>query len=254
MLKLFVAKPAIILLIILLISSCASVVRNNEEEQKSSLKELNPTLSRIEANCVLNSTMNNQSFNFRAKVNISGIDTISMTVFGPFGITVGKLYSDLNYFRFYNIMENTVYQGIPSQENIKKATNLSISMKDFLSLFQGKTPFKISDYDILNNDNDKYILKRVDKDNFGDFAVITKTDMLLKQYQRKDKGDVLILNTSFDKYSNKDAVFIPMSVNLNMPTIGGKLILEIENYKINQEAEFPKMFDIPSSANVIDLK
>ncbi|MBX3044361.1 MAG: DUF4292 domain-containing protein [Candidatus Kapabacteria bacterium] len=243
----------IFIIICLIFASCTSVKKTGSDISGISLKELNTELKKLEASCIINSTMNNQTFNFRIKINIAGVDTVSMTVFGPFGITVGRLYSDLNRFRFHNIMENSLYEGSPTEENIKKATNLSISVKDLLSLFQGKTPFKIKDYSLLEETGNEFILKRVDASNFGDFAVINKNDLKLVRYQRKDKGNVLILDSSFDKYKTSGEVSIPGSLNFAMPTVDGKMIIEIESFKINESAASPVKFDVPSSVTIIDL-
>jgi hypothetical protein len=202
----------------------------------------------------MNSEMNEQSLNFRARVIISGNDSVSMTIFGPFGLTLGKLFSDSKSFQFFNTMENAIYKGSPTQENIKKATNLSISIQDFLRLFQGKTAYQGSDYKLFSDKSDgKLIYTRVDKNNFADFVVVSAIDPKIIQYQRKDKGDVLILNSSYDLYKNTDGIAIPTSINFAMPTVGGKLVIEIENYKLNSEAALPEKFTLPSSAKIIDL-
>ncbi len=134
-------------------------------------------------------------------------------------------------------MENTLYRGSPTQENIKKATNLSISIKDFLSLFQGKTPFDIDEYTPIADKNDgSIVLKRIDKSDFGDFAVINKSDMKLIQYQRKDKGDLLILNSAYDKYQSSGTSSLPAKINFSMPTVGGSLIIEVEDFKTNMSS------------------
>ena len=242
------------ILAVLIITSCSSVKKIDEDTTQKSLVKLNPDLYRLEANCVLNSTMNNQSYSFKAKINIAGTDTVSMTLYGPFGITLGRLYSDMNKFIFLNVMENTLYRGSPTQDNIKKATNLSISIKDFLSLFQGKTPFDIEEYTPIADKNDgSIVLKRIDKSDFGDFAVINKSDMKLIQYQRKDKGDLLILNSAFDKYQSSGTSSLPAKINFSMPTVGGSLIIEVEDFKTNTDAPVPIPFNIPSSVKVIDL-
>lgn len=241
------------LLFSILLGGCATTSKTKSDVKLSELKPLNPDLYRLEANCAISSSMNSQTFNFRVKVNIAGTDTVSMIVYGPFGITVGRLYSDLNYFQFHNIMENSLYKGSPTQENIKKATNLSISIKDFLNLFQGKTPFNINEYSVLEDSGESLILKRVDAANFGDFAVIGKSDYRLNRYQRKDKGDILILDSSFDKYKSTGNIAIPGSINFLMPTVDGKMLIEVDDYKINQNAGVPVKFDIPSSVKIIDL-
>jgi hypothetical protein len=234
--------------------SCSSVKQEEKQVTSHNITDFNQSIFRMESDCIINSTLNNQSFNFRAKVNISGTDTISMVLYGPFGITVGKLFSDLNNFSFYNILENTVYKGAPTQENIKKATNLSISMKDFLCLFQGKTPFPVAQYSTVDSDDKKkLILKRIDKQNFADFAVIDNQKMDLMQYQRKDKGDILIMNTLFSNFQKIEKANIPFNINLLMPTVDGKLILEVEDCKINQNAESPSKFNIPKSVKIIEL-
>lgn len=236
-----------------IIAGCASVSKTKDDVKQTVLKPLNPDLYRIEANCIINSSMNNQNFTFRVKANVAGADTVAMTIYGPFGITVGRLYSDLQYFRFHNILENVVYQGSPSQENIKKATNLSISIRDFLSLFQGKTPFNIDEYQLTESSDNQLLLKRVDAANFGDFAIIDRENLNLIQYQRKDKGNILILNSSFDKFKKEGKSNLPSSININMPTVDGKMIIEVESYKTNQDAAIPKKFEIPSSVRIVDL-
>jgi hypothetical protein len=246
-------KFFITLNLLLIIVSCSSVKQNTDTQKIITLQEFNTQLYRIEANCIANSELNSQSLNFRAKVIIAGNDSVSLTLFGPFGITLGKLFSDSKKFQFYNTMENTIYMGSPTEENIKKATNLSISMNDFLKLFQGKTPFNSTDYKFHSTNNENQIYNRIDNNNFADFAVISNSNKQLIQYQRKEKGDILILNSTFNTYKSVDKIEIPTKINFSMPTVGGKLIIELENFKINSQASLPENFSIPRTAKIIDL-
>ncbi|MDX9790864.1 MAG: DUF4292 domain-containing protein [Candidatus Kapaibacterium sp.] len=242
-----------VMIITIVISSCSSIKSGEKGTATPVLKELNSSLYRLNADCLINTNMNGQSFSFNARLNIAGTDTVSMVVSGPFGITVGRLYADLNYFRFHNVMENTVYEGTPSQENIKRATNMSISIRDLLALFQGKTPFVIKEYSLVEEKNETAIIKRVDKSNFGDFGVLDIKDYKLLQYQRKDSGDILMLNSSFDRFKAAGSGQIPTSLNFLMPLVDGRMIIEIENFKINDKAAPPEKFAIPSSVKIINL-
>lgn len=234
--------------------SCTSIKDSSNDSSTAYPNVIASNFYRYEANCIMNSSMGSQSLSFRAKVNISSKDTISMVVYGPLGITVGKLYSDSKSFRFLNVLENTVYIGTPSQENIKKATNISISLPDLIHLFKGQTPYNIKEYRAFpTHDNSKLMFQRIAPDEYADFAVIDKIKRQMVQYQRKDKSNSLLLNSTFDAYKSKDNYSVPTSINISIPSYDGKVSIEIEDFKFNDNAKIPETFNIPSSATLIDL-
>ncbi|HYF02879.1 MAG TPA: DUF4292 domain-containing protein, partial [Patescibacteria group bacterium] len=75
-----------------------------------------------------------------ANIIIGGRDSLSMTVRGPLGIVIGKLYSNPQYFLFYNALGNEVLEGAPRAESIAKATQMALSYNDIMYLMRGEIP------------------------------------------------------------------------------------------------------------------
>ncbi len=183
----------------------------------------------------------------KAKVQISGNDSISMDIYGPFGIKFGKLYADTNMFYFYNAMENMVIKGKPTAENIRKATYLNISAAEIINLFKNMPPSKISDYIEYDPVSSGLIYKHK-----NEFLVLNEDQQMI-QYQRKNELDQLELNILYQDFMQYEIYNMPSAFIINAPIAKSKVSLTIK------KMTFPKVFteafkfSVPASAKVIEL-
>jgi hypothetical protein len=190
-----------------------------------------------------------QTFDF--KIQLSGHDSVAMIIYGPFSMAIGKLYSTNQHFIFYNALTNEVFEGTPSQKNLRLAMNLPLSFTDLISVLRCESAVDAETFipDESYNKDDRILFKSLQPE-FVDFALFDSKNNMITQYQRKLKdGKILmtVANSNFDKYNN---INLPNNVMIKFPIVDGYLTMAYKNISVNPEFEKPFNFNVPGSAKV----
>ncbi len=106
----------------LLLAGCATVPKPvfneamSEEELVNTLRQTAMDISHFSAEGTI--TVNSPSVNQSAGIEVSarGTDSVKLSVYGPFGITVGSGLLTRNEFAAYNALNNTLYRGSPEKQ------------------------------------------------------------------------------------------------------------------------------------------
>lgn len=246
-------KRIILLIYILFACGCASTVIGKDSSDTLTIPK---SPEKFQLNCMMSTEMEDFSGSFQAKVKISGKDSISITVIGPLGIVVGKLYSDPKQFIFYNVLENLIITGSPSSENIYKAAKINLSYDDMISVLRAEPIGDINEYKIFSNkDNEKKIYIKPNILGYADFIVLN-TDGTIAQYQRKSKSndeEKTVLNAFLDDYSMKSDVKYPGSFRFAFSGNTGSLSVNVNDFKIIDSFDTAFRFSVSKSARVITL-
>ena len=94
-----------------------------------------------------NSSQSGQ-FELRSKrcTNPGDVDSLSMIVSGPFGITAAKFLGSDKEFHFVNVIENERYNGKPDAKTLEKLTGMKgLSLGLLNDLIYGISPIRLSD-------------------------------------------------------------------------------------------------------------
>lgn len=232
-----------------LLLSCRSTKTNHENQSSIRTEKIN-TMQFV-AN--INPRFPDFSQPFSAKIRIANYDSVSMTAIGPFGVTVGRLYADANFFLFHNIFENTIYQGKSNSENLSKSANLNLSFVDLISLLRGEPPGNFNEFKLFNKQDKQLIYVRSQKGQFAEFAVLSADDYTLLQYQRKDSNDLVELNVFFSDFKKTESIDIAHKITLDFPIINGNMVIDLNNIEINKQLSGEFRFNMPNSAKIINL-
>ena len=190
-----------------------------------------------------------QTFDF--KIQIGGHDSVAMTVYGPFSLVIGKLYSTKDHFVFYNVLTNEVYEGTPSPKNLKLAMNLPLSFNDFISVVRCETaePYETFKPDESYDKENKLLFKSV-RNEYIDFALFNKENMMISQYQRKLKDGKIVMTIANDNFELTDGFNLPIDVFMKFPLVNGSVSIKYRDKKINPDFDKPFRFSVPSSAKM----
>ncbi|MBP8975532.1 MAG: DUF4292 domain-containing protein [Bacteroidetes bacterium] len=71
------------------------------------------------------------------KLYVSKPDSLFLLLQGPFGIKVGSALISRQDFYFYNSIQNKLFSGATTQENLNKALNIPLTFDDLLSVVTG---------------------------------------------------------------------------------------------------------------------
>jgi hypothetical protein len=197
------------------------------------------------------------SQNVDANVYISRLDSIGIEIFGPFGISVGKLYSDENSFMFFNTFENKAYTGTPSADNLKKVSGLDFAFNDLIKVLRLSAPTDVSDFELDESyDNDQNALFASSKGE-PEFLLVSKTTGKIVRYQRKNQNDKTVMNIFYRNYKtfknkNSKNYSKPSEITVQLPQEDGSIKIEVDEYKeLQKSVNFG--FKVPSNIEVVNV-
>ena len=240
----------------LILAGCATVPKAQETKavEKSTLSR-NSQLKNFEMTLNLNVNMTSGSNSASAKAKVADTDSIALSLFGPFGIPVGKVYADMNQLIFLNLLTNQVLKGKPSEENMRTAIMLPMSYSDFIRLIRCETPGNPLDFIFERNLNDtESLYKNSSNSEFIEYAVISNSTKEIMQYQRKAIDGSMILHVFYSDYKLFDNINFSTKQLYKFPGINADLSLEVNDFKNVINFDSPFMLKIPKGMEVIDLE
>lgn len=222
---------------------------------KSNTITMDNKLINFEISTNLTVNIRNSSNSASAKIKVAGIDSLALSLYGPFGISVAKVFSDKNQLIFFNLLTNQIFKGNPSEENMKTAMMLPISFSDFIHLIRCEIPNKKENY-IFDKKLDEFesLFKNEKDSNYIEYAVISDTTHELTQYQRKALDGTLILHVFYSDYKIFDSVYFSTKQIYKFPSINADLSLEVSDFKTVTSFDSPFKIKIPEGIEVIDLE
>jgi hypothetical protein len=228
-------------------SSCRTVQKNNGNSLNQKFPQWKNEIKTINYSANLTASFPDVNQVVATKIKVSGVDSISLSLIGPLGINLGKLFSKPDYFIFYNTFENNVFEGNPNAENLKRVMNIPLSFFDFSRLIRCETPGNPADFkmDKSDADNSRLIFKNTSNSSYIEYAVISSIDYTLIQYQRKLSDGSLILNTYYSDFENHDGVYLPNKVVFDFPDLKGNLKIDFDKIDINSNTNGSYSFEVP---------
>jgi hypothetical protein len=183
------------------------------------------------------------------KGKIAGKDSASLTIIGPFGITVAKAYLSNDYILFYDSFNNRYIKG--NKKDFGNLKNKSIAMyigmvSELFNLIRNeyKKP-KVFSTDSTSISNITY--KIVADNQFTDYVEFDKRtnliDKIIKTRNNIDELSVKYLD--FEQFEN---IMFPQMMEFKYSK-NTELKLEFKDLKFNQDfSNIPFIFNVPSDA------
>ncbi|MFH1051973.1 MAG: DUF4292 domain-containing protein [bacterium] len=235
--------------------SCATVKDSvNVSTNTNKYPERNKEYKNLSFKSNISVVMKDMSNMASANINMAYSDSISMSLFGPFGIPFGKLYATKSNVVFYNIMTNQVLEGKPSSENMRTAVFLPLSYEDFIRLIRCETPGEPKDFIFDKNLNDDEILfKNISNPEYIEYAVLSNKDKIITQYQRKQADGTLLIHVFYTDYLKSNGIDFAQKQLYKFPEMDINVTMEIKDLIINGTFDKPFSFNIPSNIDRIKL-
>lgn len=238
-------------LLVLLTIGCATT--NNTKSDKSLKNKLNIKHSLLSQEINANIKINVPDFknSANAKIKVLNKDTITIDIYGPFGVKLGYLWSDSSEFIFLNYFQSLAFKGTPSAENFRMSAMIDISFADLIAMLRAEPIADIGDYELSDNYNNKYIYARKLQNNI-EFISVNENN-LIEQYQRQNNDKETLVKVFLNKYSNYGDYALPDEIIAEIPEQNGFITFEFKNRKINTELSDMQKPKIPSSFKISDL-
>ena len=220
------------------------------------MKARNTDLKSIEMNADLTVTMQGQTNNAQCEFIMLGKDSLSMHITGPFGFSVAKLFASSQYFLFLDNLQGRAIEGIPNADNLSKVTFIPLSFNDYVSLLRAEIPGNAAEYIRLSDyaDSNSILYKKPHSLGGIEFVLCSKTDGLIKQYQRKNAEGITEISVIYSGYQQYDSIMIPKNVTLSVPTKEILMKIEAQNIKVNNNISTAMRFKVPSSINILKME
>jgi outer membrane biogenesis lipoprotein LolB len=196
----------------------------------------------------------NNSANFRVVINKP--DSIYLSIMGPFGVELAQVLVTKDDFVFYDALENTAYEGIPSNEVLQDIFHINLPFNDIIDAFVGSVNLTRNLYKMPDDykvDYDQYVLTYVDS------VMNTKTqyrvdirELGITKYYLWDSSNELALQGNYSKFNLMQGVPVPYKIEVERPLENQHISI---NYK-NMEANNPDIyidFKVPKDASIIKI-
>lgn len=243
-------KYIIITFCITLLYSCSSVKHGSDRNPLI----VNNKIKTIEYEGELISMFPDLNQKLQFKLLMAQRDSISLEIYGPLSIIVGRLFAYPDYFLFYNVLQFQAFEGKPDAKNFNSVINVPLSYKDFVSYLRGE-PSQSYETFILDSSytGDNRLLYKSLQSDFVDFVLIdTKKNVILQQ-QRKELSSKLIISVLYQDYKMINNQNLPSYITMNYPELDGSLILKCSKIEINKSNSKSFRFNIPLSVEKIRL-
>jgi hypothetical protein len=204
-------------------------------------------IKQISIKGTITSTLNNQVISADCSIKIAGIDSISITLFGPLGITAGKLYAREDYFVYYNVLTNEVFEGNPTSENLNRMIMIPLSYIDLIKSLRHEVVGESNDFKHVSDAGSSVILfKNIASGNYADFALFDDSNKCITRYQRKSLDGKVIYNIVYSDFSDFSGHILPKKDVFTFSSSEGGINLEISKIEINKPFETGFILKIPS--------
>jgi outer membrane biogenesis lipoprotein LolB len=188
------------------------------------------------------------------KVTLIKPDSILLTIMGPFGIELAQTLVTKDKFMFYDVLQNTAYEGETNDNILKNIFRIDLSFSDLMDAFIGsvnltkhlyKSPTKYS------IDDDQYLLTYVDtlSGETTNYKVDIK-QLGITDYKLLNSDGNVILSGKYSRFNNLENVAVPYSIEVQNKKEGQLVTIEYKQMSANKN-DVSIDFRLPGDATVI---
>ncbi|HHJ53274.1 MAG TPA: DUF4292 domain-containing protein [Caldithrix abyssi] len=251
-------KIAIFILSVLLLS-CAVRKQVSPDIQKVSYKQLlrlnEARIARIHSlQAEAKITVDSPEFsgNFSADIYLTGGDSLLLSITGPMGLPMGKVFIAPKRFIFYNQVMNQFMTGTLKQFESLNLFQFPFHVSEIGDVFLAKDAFDILKKNDYRVQDGMYFLDAT----AGQWSYRIWFDpalLVIKKIEYRS-GDQLLFYKTYDQFEEIDGVYFPKSINFVRPEMRQGFSLYYESVRLNRKID-RKYFDIKisDSAKQINL-
>ena len=189
------------------------------------------------------------------EVLIKKPDSMKVSFYGPFGIDLAQVLITPNYFQFYDIINNTLYQGRMRKDVMKQLLKIDLPFDNIIDAFAGSvnlTSKLRSEPDEYEAVDDLFRLTYKDSVNSTNEIYLVRNDNLaITENTIQNNIGRVILEGKYSLFKDFDDVPIPYEINLEDSQNKQRMKVEYKNINVNQPVEGFKI-DLPNDVKVVE--
>jgi outer membrane lipoprotein-sorting protein len=178
-------------------------------------------------------------------------DSLLVNLRGPFGIKIGSALLTRKDFWFYSSLENRVFTGETSPQNLSRVLRVNLSFDDLLNLFTGGV-FQQTDFgtpDQTGVEDEQFILLYKSEDGTHKYYIDPQI-LLITKIQNLDDQGKLLFEQRFVNFQNVDSTLIPFNIRILQPKERRLVSVVYSDLEVNkQDLEFT--FSYPRNAEQV---
>ncbi|QQS37494.1 MAG: DUF4292 domain-containing protein [Ignavibacteriales bacterium] len=164
-------------------------------------------------------------------------DSIYLSIMGPFGIELAQALVTNDNFIFYDVLQNTSYEGKPDDDVLRTIFKINLGFNELMDSFIGSVNLTENlyknpdDYEVVY---DKYLLTYVDRERekVSKYEVDVR-ELAITNYKITDlKGEVL-LEGQYSKFNTLETVAIPYHIIVQNKTENQRVTIDYKNVRTN---------------------
>jgi len=206
-----------------------------------------------EGSITVNTPTMNQSVGFDLVTR--GKDSVKLSFYGPFGITVGTALFHQQEFTAYNALNNTVYRGSPEKQMRMLPFIKDVPFELLISSLQGIHPLRLtSPLDSVEvKAEHSYSFTITNEDASFDKFLFDEDFFRITRCIRKDKNGTVLWSVRYWYKRNGDSSVVPEQVEVNIPSKESTLVLEYGSVSYDS-VQSPLTISFPDDAEIITIE
>ena len=239
----------------IILISCAGTQETKKETFSDKLNGRQKDLHTLTASGSVIMNYPEGSNSGRFKLTAAGADSLLFEIYGPFGISIGKLFARKDYFLMLNSFSAEAFEGIPDEESLSKALQMPVSFSELIRLFRNETPGEPGDFEIhsQNAEIKDLLFKNGKTPGYAEFVLYSPDQGGIVQYQKKIESKGMVLNARFSEFDDFEGYRLPKKIKMFFPEPEGSITFDIDNYSINEE-NGAFSFSLPSSIKPVRIQ
>lgn len=249
------------LFIALLMAGCATAPKPAERGTLSADEILNRVMRNgtlmknfgAEGSMTVSTPTMNQSVGFELAAR--GTDSVKLSVFGPFGITVGAALFTRREFIAYNALNNTVYRGSPEHPLKMLPFLKDIPFEQFMGSLQGIHTLRSSaSIDSFRSRTDGgYSFSVVNENGTYDAFMYNSSLDRITRCTRKNSDGTSLWMVRYEYKRSESGDVVPEQVEVSIPAKESSLLIEYAGIA-DSGAENDFSLPYPDDAEVVIIE
>lgn len=207
------------------------------------LQQRNSGLISLQADGTLYTSVRGTSNQASFSYSLYKTDSLLLTIYGPFGIVVGKLQANPNAFYYFDAMSNEGYEGEPTRENFERVLRIPLAHKEMALLLRGEPPHDFSEYHPVERATSLPTFVRK-SETMSERLVFSPTDRALVEYAQHDNNGKLIAVVRYADFSHTSNFSLAQKVTFQFPQAQISVNLQSRTVEPNAESR-QYSFSIP---------
>lgn len=232
-------KTSVISFLAIFLFSCASVKQTagNQSEfplEKMAFERSNSIVSlKGDGSIAVSLGSEHQTAQFR--LALFKTDSLMMTIYGPFGVALGKLQSTSDLLQFYDAFNQQIYEGAPSQDNFQRVVRIPLSYNTISHLLRGEIPGGLAKFELISTNENQTFGRETD--STLERVIYSPEKKAILDYSKKMKAGATIISTQYSDFITSNGVSIAKKIVTHFPGQDGSIILEFHTVETNISGE-----------------